>query len=90
MGCLPIFRSIFLSDNKSSTGLSLVSIKTAQFRNILFQQLGESLGNKGADRNIVEVLRISIDVEEFISEAVLFKISTRLPRLEPRLSVAFS
>ena len=68
----------------------MVSIKTAQFRNILFQQLGESLGNKGADRNIVEVLRISIDVEEFISEAVLFKISTRLPRLEPRLSVAFS
>ena len=90
MGCLPIFPSIFCSDNKSSTGLSLVSIKTAQFRNILFQQLGESLGNKGGDRNIVEVLRISIDVEEFISEAVLFKISTRLPRLEPRLSVAFS
>ena len=90
MGCLPIFRSIFCSVNKSSTGLSLVSIKTAQFRNILFQQLGEFLGNKGADRNIVEVLRISIDVEEFISEAVLFKISTRLPRLEPRLSVAFS
>ena len=68
----------------------MVSIKTAQFRNILFQQLGESLGNKGADRNIVEVLRISIDVEEFISDAVLFKISSRLPRLEPRLSVAFS
>ena len=56
--CLPIFTSISFSDDKSSTGFSLVSISKAQLRKILFQEFGAFLGNKGADRNIEEVFRI--------------------------------
>ena len=62
----------------------------AQLRKILFQEFGAFLGNKGADRNIEEVFRISVDVMEFISEAASFKMRRLSPRLEPRLSVAFS
>ena len=71
-------------------GLRSVSINKAQFKKTFRQEVGAFFGNKGADRKIEEVLRILVDVMEFISEAASFKMLRLSPRLEPRLSVAFS
>ena len=71
-------------------GFNSVSINTAQFKKTLCQEVGAFSGNKGGDRKIEEVFRILVDGTEFISEAVSFRILTLSPRLEPRLSVAFS
>ena len=88
--CLPIFLSISCRDDKSSTGFRSVSISAAQLKKTLRQELGAFSGSNGADRKIEEVFRILIDVIEFISQAASFKIWRLSPRLEPRLSVAFS
>ena len=88
--CLPIFLSIACRDDKSSTGFRSVSINAAQFKKTLRQELGAFSGSNGADRKIEEVFRILVDVMEFISEALSFKMWRLSPRLEPRLSVAFS